>query len=82
MTDEVIPERDPVVNAADRGCEIDARPPITLAAVLAVVDETHKRNVSEENWHSRVKNALVEKFGKAAEAIGNAIGEAKFGGDS
>jgi integrase-like protein len=55
------------------------KPPITLSAVLAVVDETHRRNVSEENWHSRVTNALKEKFGEALEGLGNAIGEAKFG---
>jgi hypothetical protein len=38
-------------------------PPITLQAVLDCVDETYRRNVSDENWHSRVRNSLVEKFG-------------------
>jgi hypothetical protein len=37
-------------------------PPITLQAVLDVVDETYRRNVSEENWHSRVRNSLTAKF--------------------
>ena len=37
-------------------------PPITLAAVLDVVDEAYSRNVSEENWHSRVRNCLTAKF--------------------
>lgn len=38
-------------------------PPITLESVLDCVDETYHRNVSEENWHSRVRDNLQEKFG-------------------
>lgn len=39
-------------------------PPITVTAILAVVDEVYSRNISEENWHSRVRNAIVNLFEK------------------
>jgi hypothetical protein len=39
-------------------------PPITLQAILGCVDEAYSRNVSEENWHSRVRNFLTARFGE------------------
>ena len=39
-------------------------PQLTLQEVLDVVDETYRRNMSGENWKSRVRNSLIAKLGE------------------
>jgi hypothetical protein len=65
MTDEVVPERDPAINAADRGCAVDPKPL-----------EVECPKCGHKFFH-KIKEALKG----AGESLGNAIGEAKFGGD-
>ena len=46
----------------DKAVALVLADPFVLQAVLDVIDETYRRNVSSENWHSRIRNSLVAKF--------------------